>query len=157
FGAKTKKASRTSHPPRELHLAGDNWTAYNPPDPATFPPTSKTYKIKGGDTLGALSQQFYGNAYLWPQLWESNTWITDAHWIYPGDVLLVEGEAAAAAVVAKPGAVGTPAPAGKGAQPTLAESAAGSPMTQVQADQTGGIAVARLQQESRPIPLATEA
>src|SRR6185503_17271307 len=66
---------------------------------------------------------------------------------------------AAAAVVAKTGTVGTTEPAGEGAEPTLAESATGSPMTtQVQADQTGGgIAVARLQQESRPIPLATEA
>lgn len=87
FGAK-----KTSHPPRELHRVGDHWTPYNPPDPATYPPNSKTYAIKQGDTLWALAQHFFGNAYLWPQLWESNTWVTDAHWIYPGDVLLVEGE-----------------------------------------------------------------
>jgi hypothetical protein len=148
---------QSSHPPRELHRVGDHYTPYNPPDPATYPAGAKTHVIKAGDTLWALAQQYYGNAYLWPQLWESNTWITDAHWIYPGDVLLVEGEAAAAAVVAKPGTVGTTEPAGEGAEPTLAQSATGSPMTQVQADQTGGIAVARLQQESRPIPLATEA
>jgi hypothetical protein len=90
FGAKPKASS---HPPKELHRVGDHWTAYNPPDPATYPPTAKTYTIKTGDTLWHLGNQFYGNAYLWPQLWESNTWITDAHWIYPGDVLLVEGEA----------------------------------------------------------------
>ena len=88
FGA--KKSS--SQPPRDLHRVGDHWTAYNPPDPSTYPAGAKTYEIKAGDTLWALAQQFYGNAYLWPQLWESNTWITDAHWIYPGDVLLVEGE-----------------------------------------------------------------
>jgi hypothetical protein len=87
----TKSSSR---PPRELHRSGDHWTAYNPPDPASYSPGAKTYAIKSGDTLWALAQQFYGNAYLWPQLWESNTWITDAHWIYPGDVLLVETEAA---------------------------------------------------------------
>ena len=90
FGAARKSSS---HPPRELHLAGDHWTAYNPPDPATWPAGSKTYTIKPGDTLWALAQQFFKNAYTWPQLWESNTWITDAHWIYPGDVLLIDSEA----------------------------------------------------------------
>ena len=89
---------QSSHPPRELHKVGDHWTPYNPPDPSTYPPNAKTYTIKAGDTLWALAQQFYGQPYLWPQLWETNTWITDAHWIYPGDVLLVEGEAAQANV-----------------------------------------------------------
>ncbi|HEY2829940.1 MAG TPA: LysM peptidoglycan-binding domain-containing protein [Thermoanaerobaculia bacterium] len=90
FGAKAKHSSR---PPTDLHRVGDHWTAYNPPDPSTYAATVKTYAVKTGDTLWALAKQFYGNAYLWPQLWESNTWITDAHWIYPGDTLLVEGEA----------------------------------------------------------------
>ncbi len=88
--AAAKKSS--SHPPRELHRVGDHYTAYNPPDPSTYPANAKTYTIKAGDTLWALGNQFYGNAYLWPQLWEANTWITDAHWIYPGDVVLVQGE-----------------------------------------------------------------
>src|SRR5581483_9705383 len=85
-------ATKSTHPPRELHKVGDHWTPYNPPDPSTYPANSKTYTIKAGDTLWALGKQFYGNSYLWPQLWEANTWITDAHWIYPGDVLLIEGE-----------------------------------------------------------------
>jgi len=91
FGAARKSSS---HPPRELHRAGDHWTAYNPTDPATWPAGSKTYTIKQGDTLWGLAQQFFKNAYTWPQLWESNTWITDAHWIYPGDVLLIDSETA---------------------------------------------------------------
>src|SRR5207244_5023880 len=94
FGA-AKKSS--SHPPRDLHRVGDHWTAYNPPDPSTYPAGAKTYTIKQGDTLWGLAQAQLGNAYLWPQLWESNTWITDAHWIYPGDVVLVEGEGVSAA------------------------------------------------------------
>src|SRR5713101_4666734 len=90
-------AEKSSRPPRDLHRVGDHWTAYNPPDPSTYPAGAKTYTIKPHDTLWGLATQFYKNGYLWPQLWESNTWITDAHWIYPGDVLLVEGEAAQAA------------------------------------------------------------
>lgn len=80
-------------PPRELRLVGDHWTPYNPPDPATFPAGSKVHIIERGDTLWGLAQRFYGDPYLWPQLWENNTYITDAHWIYPGDPLLIEGEA----------------------------------------------------------------
>src|SRR5262245_55366209 len=96
-------AEKSSRPPRDLHRAGDHWTAYNPPDPSTYPAGAKTYTIKRGDTLWGLAQSQLGNAYLWPQLWESNTWITDAHWIYPGDVLLIEGEGVKAAQAATGG------------------------------------------------------
>src|SRR2546430_5620218 len=82
----------TTRPPKNLHRVGNHWTAYNPPDPATYPAGAQTYEIKRGDTLWGLATQFYNNGYMWPQLWETNTWITDAHWIYPGDVLLIEGE-----------------------------------------------------------------
>lgn len=87
-------------PPANLHRVGDHWTAYNPPDPATYPPGARVHVIERGDTLWALAERFYGNPYLWPQLWENNTWITNAHWIYPGDPLLVAGETAASADVA---------------------------------------------------------
>ena len=104
FAAATAFAQKqSSTPPRDLHRVGDHWTAYTPPDPATYPAGAKTHEIKAGDTLWALAQTYYGNAYLWPQLWESNTWVTDAHWIYPGDVLLVEGEGGATAAAAAAG------------------------------------------------------
>ncbi|HET7712243.1 MAG TPA: LysM peptidoglycan-binding domain-containing protein, partial [Thermoanaerobaculia bacterium] len=61
FGATPKSSSR---PPRELHRVGDHWTAYNPPDPATYPAGARTHTIVRGDTLWALAQKYFGNAYL---------------------------------------------------------------------------------------------
>lgn len=85
-------ANAATNPPTELHKVGDHWTPYNPPDPATFPAGAKVHIIERGDTLWDLANKYYGNPYLWPQLWEQNTYITDAHWIYPGDPLLIQGE-----------------------------------------------------------------
>jgi len=155
FGA-AKKSS--SHPPRDLHRVGDHWTAYNPPDPATWPAGSKTYTIKQGDTLWGLAQQLFKNAYMWPQLWEANTWITDAHWIYPGDVLLIDAETVQqiATAAAGSGAASTALLT----ETTTAASPSGSPATAAAgmvmgdsyvtaADPIGGT--------DNPVPLATDA
>ncbi len=74
-------------PPTQLHLVGDHWTAWDPP--TTFPEGAEVYTIVRGDTLWDLAARFYGDPYLWPQLWERNQYIKDAHWIYPGDPLVV--------------------------------------------------------------------
>lgn len=145
---------QSSQPPRDLHRVGDHWTAYNPPDPATYPPGARTHTIVRGDTLWDLAQRYYNNPYLWPQLWESNTWITDAHWIYPGDVLLIEGEggvpttadAAAAAGAAGSGTAGT------GTTGTMAES--DNAFAPAQTDD--GFAIVRSNVVSNPVPLGTE-
>jgi hypothetical protein len=138
---------QSSQPPRDLHRVGDHWTAYNPPDPSTYPAGARTHEIKAGDTLWALAQQYYNDPYLWPQLWEANTWITDAHWIYPGDVLLVSGE-------------GTPVAEGdSGAMTAVTPRAAGTgePTSAFATVQTeGGIPTARMAVESNPIALGTE-
>jgi hypothetical protein len=125
---------QSSRPPKNLHRVGDHWTAYNPPDPATYPANARTHTIVAGDTLWDLAQTYYGNAYLWPQLWESNTWITDAHWIYPGDVLLIEGEASTASVAT---------------ETTTTEQTE-------QSDQSA-LVVSETTREPTPIPLGTEA
>jgi LysM repeat protein len=79
-------------PPKPLHKVGDHWTPYE--QPTEFPPDAEVYVIQPGDTLWDLAQKFLGNPYLWPQLWEQNTYIRDAHWIYPGDPLVVGVKAA---------------------------------------------------------------
>ncbi len=72
--------------PPEIHMIDDHWTAWYPP--VEVP--ENAYIIKTGDTLWDLSLEFFGENYLWPQLWEYNMYIEDAHWIYPGDPLNVE-------------------------------------------------------------------
>ena len=56
------------------------------------------YVVQPGDTLWDLCGYFFGNPYLWPKIWAYNPVITNPHWIYPGDVLRLAPEVAAAAV-----------------------------------------------------------
>jgi hypothetical protein len=37
-----------------------------------------------------LAQQYLGDPYLWPQIWERNPYILDSHWIYPGDPIVID-------------------------------------------------------------------
>ena len=74
-------------PPRDLHQIDGRWTAWTPP--TSFPEGAQVYTIVAGDTLWDLAGRFYGNPYLWPQIWEQNQYVLDAHWIYPGDPLVV--------------------------------------------------------------------
>jgi len=78
-------------PPQNLHRVDGHWTAWNPP--SEFPQGARVYIIQPGDTLWGLAESNYGDPYLWPQLWERNRYIQDAHWIYPGDPLLLGIEA----------------------------------------------------------------
>jgi hypothetical protein len=84
-------------PPAHLKLVGDHWTAWDPP--TTFPEGPKIHIVERGDTLWALAGKNLGNPYLWPQIWEKNQYVLDAHWIYPGDPLVVGIEVAPASEV----------------------------------------------------------
>ena len=129
----------SSQPPRNLHQVGDHWTAYTPPDPASYPADAKTHRIAAGETLWALAQQYYGDPYLWPQLWEANTWISDARWIYPGDTLLVTGEVQTAAATAT--------------DTTASSELEGGSLTPTE---TSDAVAAEAVATSRPLPLGTE-
>ena len=62
-----------------------HWSKYSYPQ--SIPEGASYYIIAKGDTLWDLARKFLGNPYLWPQLWDQNKYVTDAHWIYPGDPL----------------------------------------------------------------------
>src|SRR4029453_12256081 len=91
-----------------------HWSKYA--YPRTIPEGATYYIIVRDDTLWDLAKRFLGNPYLWPQIWDRNNYITDAHWIYPGDVLIIPD-----VNVVAPGAGGT----GVGTEETP-EAAAGA-------------------------------
>jgi hypothetical protein len=46
------------------------------------------YTIQPGDTLWELSSAFMGDPNSWPELWSVNEYITNPHWIYPGNQIV---------------------------------------------------------------------
>ena len=64
-----------------------HWSRYQYPE--TIPDGATYYIVVRGDTLWDISARFLRNPYLWPQIWDRNRYITDAHWIYPGDPLIM--------------------------------------------------------------------
>ncbi len=54
------------------------------------------YIIKEGDCLWNISKKYYDNPYLWPKIWEANTYITNPDLIFPDDQLVIPGIDAAA-------------------------------------------------------------
>ena len=83
---RAENAQSSTRPPTNLKLVGDHWTPWDPP-----PAGPDAYIIQKGDTLWDLSEQWLGDPFLWPQIWDENRYILDSHWIYPGDPLVIPG------------------------------------------------------------------
>lgn len=52
----------------------------------------EVYTIKQGDTLWDISAKFLNNPFLWPKLWQRNSYITNPHWIYPGNPIRLSSQ-----------------------------------------------------------------
>jgi hypothetical protein len=132
-------------PPSKLHLVGDHWTAWNPP--TDLPADAKIHIVEKGDTFWALAQANLGNAYLWPQIWEKNQYVLDAHWIYPGDPLVVGVQVVPAEQVGATGAGAGQEPASRPAAPAPAPATS---------DRAAAMRAAAEARRNEPIPLGSE-
>ena len=60
-----------------------HWTK-NTSFPTQVPEGTAYYIVVRGDTLWDIAARYLKSPYLWPQIWDQNKYVTDAHWIYPG-------------------------------------------------------------------------
>jgi hypothetical protein len=58
---------------------------------STYPSLSgeRIYIVEEGDTLWDISEQFFEDPHYWPVMWAFNPQITNPHWIYPGDYVVI--------------------------------------------------------------------
>ena len=58
---------------------------------STYPSITgeRIYIVEDGDTLWDISELFFDDPHFWPTLWAFNPQITNPHWIYPGDYVVL--------------------------------------------------------------------
>jgi hypothetical protein len=58
---------------------------------STYPAITgeRIYIVEEGDTLWDICDQFFDDPHFWPTLWAFNAQITNPHWIYPGDQVVI--------------------------------------------------------------------
>jgi len=84
-----------------------HWTK-NTTFPTQVPEGTAYYMVVRGDTLWDIAARYLKSPYLWPQVWDQNKYITDAHWIYPGDPILLPKMAMVADQAGQPPVEGGP-------------------------------------------------
>lgn len=75
-------------PPLEAEMTiAEHWSKN--PYPRSVSAGSRLHVVERGDTLWDLAERYYNNPFLWPQIWDANKYIPNAHWIYPGDPIVI--------------------------------------------------------------------
>ena len=49
----------------------------------------RVHVVQKGDTLWGVCNTYYHDPWIWPELWEMNKFITNPHWIKPGEVVMI--------------------------------------------------------------------
>jgi hypothetical protein len=65
-----------------------HWSKYKYPE--SVPEGVAYHIVEKGDTLWDIAGRYLKSPLLWPQLGEQNKYITNTHWIYPGDPVIVK-------------------------------------------------------------------
>jgi len=66
----------------------EHWSPYD--YPREIPTGVKHHIIVKGDTLWDIAGAYFGDPFLWPQLYQVNDYIRDPDLIYPGDPIILE-------------------------------------------------------------------
>ena len=82
-----------------------HWSRYD--YPKSIGEGKAFHMVVSGDTLWDIAGRYLGNPYLWPQIWEANSYVKKARLIYPGDPILLPSVQMASAAPGTPEAVET--------------------------------------------------
>jgi len=85
-GAQTDKPAAESAQVGPFEVA-PHWSRYD--YPKSIPEGQAFHIVVKGDTLWDISGRYLGNPYLWPQIWEANSYVKKARLIYPGDPIFL--------------------------------------------------------------------
>lgn len=76
----------------KIILAAGNITGVAEVEDAMEAAQTTFYEVKSGDSLSKIAKKFYGNARLYPEIFEANRpMLTHPDKIYPGQVLRIPG------------------------------------------------------------------